>query len=469
MKIHPLWKILSLSILLALSPSTPSTGRIEKDISLLIQKGQCPGASWGIYAFDIRRRSVVVSISPDKLLIPASNMKLLTTAAAIKILGPGWRYKTRLLCSGEKKDGILFGDLIVKGSGDPSIPLKALESLASAVREKGIKRIEGSIVADPFCFDLEGYGPGWAKDYEMKWYAPKVSGLTINEGCLDIVFMSGNEIGSDTAMKILPRTKILRIENRVKTSVPNSVPDINVRRYGDKIVAYGTIPYGRSYKISISVDDPPLFFADLLLQTLKEAGVEVAGKATVGRARGSEEEIATWRSPPLVEIIKMMNERSINIYAEQIFKTCGYKTYGIGTFETGSMAVYSALKEIGISEDTAGIADGSGLSRKNLLSPRQIVKLLISMAKEEDFVKSLPRSGEEGSLKDRMKSLRGLVAAKTGHLNNISALSGYILDKNGKPVVAFSIMVNNFIKDIGMADKIEDEIVEILAKTTRTK
>lgn len=480
MKVLQIRKTLSISLLILLTVLVfPKAAweSLEKDILLLIRKSGSRGASWGLYAVDMRRKSVIASLNPDKLFVPASNTKLLTTAAALEILGPDWRYKTKLFISGNIKDGILDGDLLIKGSGDPSISSHFLGSFnfmdnwAEALKRRGIKRVEGDVVVDPSCFDEEGYGPGWAKDYEMKWYAPKVNGLTINDGCLDITFIPGSEVGNNTTMEIFPQTDIIQVENRVKTSLPSSPPDVKIRKYRDKVVAYGTIPLGRSYKVTISVDDPPLLFADLFLRSLNRSGIEVMGKARVGRAREMEE-ISTLTSPPLREIIKRMNKKSVNLYAEQIFKTCGYRIYGLGTFETGSMAVYSVLRKLGITEETAEISDGSGLSRKNLISPRQIVGLLIWAEKKEwfkEFLESLPRSGEEGSLKDRMRSLKGMVAAKTGHLDGVSSLSGYILDHNGRPRIVFSIIVNNFIGDVGKADRIQDEIVRALARSVRDR
>ena len=429
----------------------------------------------GVMVEDLKTGRVLYSRNEDLLFIPASNEKLLTAAASLHWLGSDFMYCTQVYTTATlSSDSVLEGNLLVVGSGDPSFsetfginPDSVFSSWAESLKTRGVHRIAGSVVTDESLFDKERLGYGWDWHYLSYWYAAEVSALSYNDNSVQIDVFPGDSVGATASVLLSPRTSYAKLTGTVLTSSPGTGTSVDIRRTPstNEICISGSLAVDqemRSFRVSIS--DPALFFAHRFTEILKEESIEVDGEPFVCDPTPiSATLLFSHYSPELKSIVGVMNKGSENLSAEMLFKTTGAKVYGEGTFENGARAVKSYLATIGI--DTSGCisVDGSGLSRRNLVSPRALVKLLQANFTAGALTNSLPVSGSAGSLENRMgkEPLVGRVYAKTGTLDQTSALSGYVMALSGRPV-AFALFTNHFVEEIGVIKSLEDEVCRAL-------
>ena len=444
-------------------------------------------AEWSVVIQSLETGEYFYKRNEDKLLIPASNLKLFTTAAGLILLGHDYRFKTNLFINGKIDGSVLKGDLVVQGRGDPTISgrfydddmLKVYNNWADSLLNLGIDEITGNLIGDDNAFDEQGLGTGWRWDYESNWFAAPSSAISFNDNCVDVIVYVNKET-KQPEVKILPNTKYIIVINKVATVPADSTTSINVYRdVGTNVVTvFGTIKNNSdSVKTYVTVNNPTQYAMVVLKDVLKKKGITIDGypidvdDISAPLDYSKMVPLFTQYSPPLREIIKVINKNSQNLFAEQLLKTIGLETRGFGSAHNGIAAEYNLFKEMGINPEGMNIVDGSGLSSLNLVTTRQIVTLLSYMYKSKYFIpfyNSLPIAGVDGTLGDRMQNTKaqGRVRAKPGFLENVRALSGYALTGDNEPV-AFSIIVNNFIVPVKLAENIQDLVCLRLANFKR--
>lgn len=439
-------------------------------------------AIWGVFLKSLDDGRVLYKRNEEKLFIPASNMKLLTTAAALVKLGPDFTYTTNLYGSRVTRRGVLKGDIFLRGSGDPTMAesfhgraAAVFEEWADELKRKGIRLITGDVVADDNLFDDRELGKGWSWDDELNCYSARVSAVSFNDNCVEITVSPGKGQGEPAVIGTNPETGYVKITNTVRTSAAGGELQVHAgRSFGSSLIKlWGEIPLASApLRARFSVGNPSLYAATALKEALEGKGIRVKGKAvdiddTDKRPSYADLPVIAWyRSPPLSLIIEQVNKRSQNLYAELLLRTLGSVYHGEGSAEKGVQVVKETLSVMGIPVDSLAIYDGSGLSRMNLVSPAQIVALLQYMAGHPYFpyfYESLPIAGVDGTLAKRMQNAEAesKVRAKTGTLRHMVSLSGYLKDKNGDWIV-FSIMSNNCLRTASEVRLLQDAICERL-------
>jgi D-alanyl-D-alanine carboxypeptidase/D-alanyl-D-alanine-endopeptidase (penicillin-binding protein 4) len=449
----------------------------------------------GVWGVDIRSLDTgerLFDLNAGRLMMPASNMKIVTLAAAADVLGWDHRFTTTLETSAavDAGVGVLRGDLIVRGGGDPTINTRdkraraVLDEWAEALRASGIQQIDGRIIGDDQLFDDEGIGPGWAWDYLQFGYAAPVGALEFNENLATLTIGPAAQTGDPAQVTLTPGAG-LSILNRVATGAAGSPTSVDYRRRLDQPVleVSGSIAAGSaSVERAVAVVNPTIFFAQSFKDGLVARGIAVKGPAVdlddvAAELTGSTSErrtIVETKSPPLAEIATVLMKVSQNLYAETLLKAMGAARGGLGTFEGGLTTVRSTLTSWGVPDDAYVNADGSGLSRYNYLAPSTVTTVLEREYQDERhreaFMATLPVAGKEGegTMATRMRRTRAEAnaIAKTGSISNVRALSGYVRTRDGEMLV-FSIIANDFVIPAATVNWIADLAVEHLANFTR--
>jgi len=465
--------------LFALLPAFPA---LQDDLTALFQNESPQGTQWSVLFETAEGEKNVFSLTPDIHLIPASNMKIVISAAALLALGPDYVYETTLYRTGVLMDDNVHGNLVVMGTGDPSIGgrfnggdlTETFRQWAAKLKQKKMTVITGDIIGVDYAFDDKRHGLNWQEVDLVEWYAAEISALSFNDSCIDLIITGASSPGKKALVKKDPPTKYIKIINQVKT--------VRTRKQ-ERIIEYKRDPKSTMLTVSgairkkskiqeyASVPNPTLFFLTVLKETLEKEGIQIQGKVRAAKRKEAQllqenwHEITAHRSPPLSDLVKVCLTNSQNLYAELFLKTLGLRAYGRGTHNSGVLTVKDVLFMNGCSMDGEYIADGSGLSRDNRLSARTLTKILRCMNESkhaEVFRSCLPQSGTSGTLKQRMKdsSAYQRVFAKTGTLNGSRALSGYLKAKSGKEYI-FSMLANGAKKDSSRFNKMMDKACEI--------
>ncbi|MFQ5863570.1 MAG: D-alanyl-D-alanine carboxypeptidase/D-alanyl-D-alanine-endopeptidase [Candidatus Brocadiales bacterium] len=458
----------------------PVKGTSEKDIRHILSNPLLEGASTGIHIVSLPDEKVLFSLNGDGLFIVASNMKLLTTAAALQFLGAEYQFKTTVYRRGDiSREGILDGDIVIRGGGDPNISGRfyegrstaVLERWAAALSDAGIREVGGDIIADDTWFDREYVHPDWPRNQLSSWYSAPVSGLSFNDNCIELRVLSrGNG-----RVKIItePNTRYVTVHNSCRVTKAKKGAKVTVHKKpgANEIFIRGEINR-RHIPVTyfVTVDNPPLFLASVFKEVLEREGIKVRGRVRLIAERDRKSSLAlhelTSTASTMAQSVKVANTRSQNFYAEQILKTLGMEIKGEGSFAAGLEVLREFLLELGHTPDRYRVADGSGLSRNNRLSPRMMVDILAFMYRHKDgdvFYSSLPVSGTTGTLRRRLREepYRGRVRAKTGHIYKASSLSGYVETLSGQ-TLAFSILINDFNVSNSKIKHIQDSICRVL-------
>jgi D-alanyl-D-alanine carboxypeptidase/D-alanyl-D-alanine-endopeptidase (penicillin-binding protein 4) len=442
---------------------------LAQTIDALMAASPVARASVGIQVVNLRTGNALYSRNADRLFLPASNMKLFTAALALERLGPDYRMTTRLVHAPS-------GDLILVGGGDPSMsgraypyqkdaqatnPLHAIEELADQAVAARIMRVDGDIVGDDQLYPWAPYPPSWTADDMIGEDGAPVSALTLNDNVIALSIHPAARAGDLAAVSWEPAIEYYAVDNRVLTVAGEKEARIRFTRQAGsrQLLVWGTIPLaGATVREIVAVDDPALFAACALYDALARRGVAIRGRP-VARHRAVSEDpwpvdgdvIATRTSPPMVEMLQVIEKVSQNLHAELMLREVARVTRGAGTRESGLQELTAWLANIGIKTEEWRAEDGSGLSRNDQVSPRAVTRLLSHMAASKNgsaFLSLLPVGGEDGTLANRLccvsdASAAKQVRAKTGSLTRAVALSGYA-DSRTRGRLAFSILVNNF-------------------------
>ncbi|MCF7805591.1 MAG: D-alanyl-D-alanine carboxypeptidase/D-alanyl-D-alanine-endopeptidase [Candidatus Marinimicrobia bacterium] len=456
---------------------------LQQELRQLLNHPALQTAHVGIYVQDPYTRKVVFARNEHRLFAPASNQKLLTTAAALSTLGPDFRFHTELYTNGRIENGTLYGDLYIRGTGDPTLSgrfhdgdmIRDLENWADALQELDVTRITGDIIADATMFDQDWIGTGWEYDDLSYWYAAQPGALSFNDNCLDVFITPGDSIGAPANLRYEPETDYFRMTNDLVTVHEDSITSYDYHRElnTNDMRFFGKISMSEDrIRDYITIHNPARYTTNVLRDVLTDRGISIDGMI---REIPQDEpvdykgftQILDYTSPPLIEILNVINRRSQNLYAEQVFKRLGYEVTGKGTFEGGKRAVLEFLGKNGVDTEHLNIADGSGLSRRNLVSPAQIVMVLRSMYTgkySDEYLRSLPIGGDNGTLSQRFRGTisERRVNAKTGYMGFVRILSGY-LNTRDDHTLTFSIMVNGYTTETSVIDEIQDSIVSVIA------
>ncbi len=434
-----------------------------------------PYANVGVEVVSLKTGEVLFQKNCHHLLVPASNLKLLTGAAALYLLGVDYRFETALYTDGKIENGMLKGDLFLKGSGDPELAVRDLEELAFQLKLLGIESILGNLYVDITLFDEISQGPGWMWDDQgEKWNSP-LSALMLNHSCIDLWVKPHESAGKAPYVYVFPRNDFVEIDNHALTASNDDTLAVE-RRWQKKenvIDIKGKISQVKHY--SVPIEYPHLYAASVFSTLLNKAGIDFDGKIEMRPVSDNALPLAAHASRPLSLIVKEMMKSSDNLIADSLFKKIGEARYGRpGSWQKGSKAIRDFLStNAGVDTQNMVVMDGSGLSRYNLVSAHHFTDFLKWMHKEfscgSEFAASLPISGIDGTLDKRMAGLKGKIRAKTGGMTGISSLCGYAMTKEGE-LLAFSILENGFTKPVDeYRTQIEDAICAFLTEFSWTK
>lgn len=457
---------------------------LARKIDALLDSKRYRRASWGVDVRYVDGGDVLYSRNPLKYFIPASNMKVFTTAAVLDRLGPNFRFETRLGYEGQlQENGVLTGDLVLIGGGDPGLANKLgsgsifqhLDTMAREVERTGIRLIQGDVIGDDSFFSYAPHGRGWNKKDLEYHYAPRVSALSFYDNLLNLVARPGRRTGQPIRLASYPSNSLFQLVN-MGTTVPDGPQATGYlfRSLGNhKAVISGQIPVSSpGWTRRITMEDPALYTATLLRDRLRKRGIRLAGSV---RSRHTPPEdgvetqiIYVHESPPLIQVIFRVNRESHNLYAEILLRTLGAVVKGRGSDSGGLEVLYELLREAGVPLRLTDLQDGSGLSEQNLITPRAQSLLLRHVAGKSFFpffLGSLPVAGRNGTLSGRMGGTPAAsrVFAKTGTLSNAITLGGYVQSRSSE-LLAFSILVNDHRFGHWTARRGIDQICSLLAK-----
>ncbi|MGB5850375.1 MAG: D-alanyl-D-alanine carboxypeptidase/D-alanyl-D-alanine-endopeptidase [Ignavibacteriaceae bacterium] len=453
----------------------PGLTVLNNDLDKIVNDKFFERSQIAIEIYDLTEGKSLYSHNNKLLLHPASNMKLLTSAAGLVFLGPEYEFTTTLYYDGVAEGTTFLGDLYIVGGLDPDLTSNDLDSLVQAVKSMGIRYITRNIYADISIKDSLYWGNGWMWDESPDPNAPLLSALNINDNGIE-VFVTGNKVGLPGIVSLKPETKYVTIENRSVT-VPSNVPnDLNITRdwlnNKNAIIIEGTVRNGEIIDSSehtekLNLVDPEKYFLTLFKEHLGKEKISTFGeldKKTLPEGSVYLAEI----NRSLVTVLTNLNKESDNLNAEMILYALALKdSTAPALAKNGIEIIKSLLDSLGLDPNDYSLADGSGVSRYNLVSAELLIELLKYMYKHSQFYpyyNSLSIAGVDGTLEERMMNTlaEGNVHAKTGTLAGVSSLSGYVSAKNGN-LISFTIMMQNYVEKNSVARTFQDKICELLA------
>ena len=435
----------------------------------LLGTGPTGKGQWGLLIADAESGETLYQQNADRYFVPASNMKLFTTALALTKLGTDYRFHTTLETSGTISNGVLSGNVALMGRGDPNLsnrkfpynlkeefdgpPEKVLAELADGLVAKGVREISGDVMGDDSYFPRERYPSGWEID-DMVWeYGAAISSIVVDDNTVALTLTPGEQPGSPVQASESPATPDFLVENNVVTSGPDVKSDLTLTREpgSSLVVIKGTMPAKSApRKLILAIEEPAQHAAAVLKRLLEDRGVRVDGVARARHEAKTKEDptvLAEHVSVPLGDAVKLINKISQNLHTEMLLRTVARQSGTWARDEDLMKVPQDFYASAGISPDDIVQSDASGLSRHDLVTPRAIVALLTFARKQpwfETYFNSLPVAGVDGTLEDRMKNTpaAGHIHAKTGSVEHVRTLSGFADTPGGRRLI-FSFLGNN--------------------------
>lgn len=464
----------------AAAGAEPRAEALGKKIDRILDRPAFASAFWGVEVRSLKTGKTLYSRNAAKGFRPASTLKLVTTAAALDTFGGPARLRTTIATAG-RLDGLgrILGDVYLVGGGDPVLGGRYVEGRATAAFEElaeglwaaGVRRIEGRLVGHEGLFRGERRGPDWGWEDLVWWYGAEVSALSFNDDCAHLTVAGGERVGDPVVLERSPLSSYYAATSTATTSALGTKAELTlVRDPGSNLIRIsGTYPLGdKPWEGWVALEDPARYAATVFAEVLEAKGIHIMGRIATSSEPlpAGARVLAAHDSPPLADILKVVNKESHNLQAETLLRLLGARVKGEGSAEAGHEAVKEFLARIGVRSGGWALQDGSGLSRSDLVDPRGLVDLLAAMARHPQaraFRDSLPLAGIDGTLKSRLRGTRAeaRLAAKTGTLHLVNALAGYATTPAGEPL-AFAVMVNNHIAPSGEATAAIDEIAAAL-------
>jgi len=453
------------------SYSQSSINNLNNRLDSLFTSDFFKTAQIALDVYDLSNNKPILFKNEKLLLRPASVEKILTTSAALKFLGTDYNFTTKIFHTGEVDDSICSGDLFIVGGFDPDFTSRDLDSMVSEIKNYGIKEIQGNLYADISASDSLFWGEGWMWDDDPGTFAAYLSPLNINDNSISIIY-EPDIAGNPANVELLPQNNFIKIQN-YSTTIDAGKTSISVTRdwinRNNTIIIKGEISSTASRDtVSVNIFNPAYYFLNLMKESMERHRIMLKGKTDTLALKTDAEEIFTFERN-LEPVLINTNKTSDNLNAEMILRAIASKNFPKpATAVNGIKLIDSLITLIGFDPKNYRIVDGSGLSFYNLVSAELITGLLkyIYYEEEDTFVKlynTFPISGFDGTLERRMKESRTekRVRAKTGTLNGVSNLAGYLHTQNGN-ILAFSIFIQNYVVNSNQARRYQDKICEIL-------
>lgn len=473
--------MLTLSAVL-FSFSVAAAGPSRLAVSLARAGSRSPAPASGVsiaIAEDGAEAPLLYAVNPDEPLTIASVSKLFSTAASLHYLGTGYQFKTILYRTGAVSNGVLDGSLMVVGGGDPNLSGRfydrnvhaVFDAWADGLRKAGVNRVKGDLLLNASFFDDRYRNDGWPSGQEARWYQAPVSALSFNDNCISVSIAPGPRPGAPASVRFEPETTFLQAVSSARTVSSGRQARLAVgREYGSRVVTVaGTVPARRyGWSTVIAIDDPPLYFGTVLRERLARQGITIDGRVleTPTRADANWAVVATTTSD-LLPSIAVANKRSQSFYAEQIFKTVAAEKGTGGTWPEAIRLEKEFLKSLNLEASRYDLHDGSGLNPRNRVAASDIVRFLRAMKASPLFSAwepTLAVSGEgDGTLRHRFRGRLGRdrIYAKTGSLDRVNSLAGYVTGASGKSYL-FAIVLNGRRVNDGTGHAFEDRILRAL-------
>ncbi len=436
------------------SAAPPDRQALRTAFDALLSQQPLTGARAAVEVVSLDDGAVVYSRRADDQLNPASNTKLVTAAAALLRLGPDFRFTTDFLADRALDRRGQLHTLYVKGRGDPTLNTERLYGLAADLWHRGIRQV-GEIVLDDTYFDAEKWGPGWEQETSDKAYAAPVGALSLNHNAVAIYLSPGDRPGQRARVELEPDADCFVLQNNVTTVREDARRKLRPHTYAEgertRVAIDGRLPAKADPVVLYRrVTHPAMYFGHTLRLALKQRGIRVGTRVKLGAAPASAALIASYDSDELSDVVRDMNKASSNFIAEMLVKTLGAELKGApGTWPKGIEVTQELLAELGIARGSYQLRNGSGLNDTNRFSAHQMITLLTAVWKRfpvaAEFVSSLGIAARDGTMRLRMEGTdaAGRLRAKTGTLDKVTALSGFVQSLGGERF-AFSVLVNDW-------------------------
>ncbi len=445
--------------LVASVPAWPAEGPtpLARRLDGILDRPALASAFWGVEVRSLSTGRVLYTRNPAKNLKPASTMKIVTTAAALDAFAPTDRLRTTVETSGRlDASGRILGDVYLVGGGDPNLSGRfhdgrvtaVFERLADALRQAGVKRIEGRLVGHDGLFTGDRRGDDWAWGDLVWWYGAEVAALSFNDNCADLRVTAGERAGDPVLLDRDPVSSHYRVLVTATTSASATPAALVLQRDpGSNVIRIsGTYPQGVApWTASVALEDPARYAATVFAEVLTARGILLTGEIATSQEAlpAGRRVLAVHESEPVAEIVRVVNKVSQNLHAEMLLRLVGRKRRGEGSASAGLEAVADLLSRAQATSGSWAVQDGSGLSRSDLVTAQGMVDLLAFMARHPSaaaFLDSLPVAGVDGTLKSRLKSsaTQGRAQAKTGSIRNVNALGGYVSTRSGERLAFFA-------------------------------
>ncbi|NUS00762.1 MAG: D-alanyl-D-alanine carboxypeptidase/D-alanyl-D-alanine-endopeptidase [Kribbellaceae bacterium] len=462
----------------AAAPTAVQATPLQQRLDSLLNDSRYDGSQVALVVRDATTGETLYDRNGAERLLPASNTKLFTSTAAMHTLGPSYRFHTDVLATAPVRGGQLLGDLYLKGYGDPTALESDYAGLAQQLKVAGVRRIVGNLIADDTYFDHVRLGDTWSWDDEPYYYSAQISALTLapntdyDSGTAIVETRPGAAAGAPVQLNLVPATGVLKIVNNATTGAAGSANTISVDRdHGTNVVRVtGSMPLGSAVEQDwVTVWEPELYAADVFRRQLAAQGITVLGKIENAATPAGATRLARDESMTVGELMTPFLKLSNNMHAETLVKAMGAVAEADGSWPAGLEVVTNYAKTLGVDTSRIRLSDGSGLSRKVNVTADSITDVLIGAQQEswwKQWYDALPIAGNPdrfvgGTLRSRMRNTPAAnnLHGKTGSLTGVTALSGYVTNKDGRKLV-FSMISNNYLSS---PRSIEDAVGVTLA------
>lgn len=453
-------------------------GPLQHQLKDILSAPELKRALVGVHVRRVSDGQTVFARNADRLFNPASNMKLLTSGAALSFLGSNYRFKTSVRRDPEMRRGVVKGRLYVQAGGDPTLTTESLFGLVNQVAMAGIREVDGDLVVDDSFFDNVSEGPGWEQEVGDHAYNAPIGAFSVNFNTFEARVVPGDKVGDPARLFLWPPVSSLAGEVTAMTRGPRSRTRLwfgtsRTEDNGVQVTVRGSIAlddaYGRTLRRRIHA--PTRFAGETLEHLLGLRGIKLKGKVVRGvMDEDSTVPVAVQFSPPLAEVLSTLNKYSNNFIAEQVLKTLAAELEEPpGTWAKGKKVLERFMADVGVSSGSCVLGNGSGLNDVNRLTPAQITQVLQAMHQRfevaPEYIASLAVAGSSGTIYGRFEDSPAVsrLRAKTGSLTGVSALSGYVATRDDE-VLAFSVMMNDYDGRARTMWQIQDRIGIALAR-----